>query len=252
MGLRYRSVQMTPSAEGERFHRASLSARESAGGGLTRITVDPGHRVASTYKSPGQYTEIRVSGESGYFVLANEPGAAAWHLIMRRGGGVSDVLLATAPGASLEVTDAIGSGFPMDASRGRRLVIALGGTGVAAALPLVHRRMADGDATRTDVLIGLRSRNEVPIHAALDAWASAGVRVIACTSQDESATVAGTGEVRYARGYVQDALRLLAAESHNSLAGALVFAVGPDSMIDSLRELAPELGIPREDVLTNH
>jgi hypothetical protein len=76
--------------------------------------------------------------------------------------------------------------------------------------------------------------------------------VIACASQDESATAAATVEVSYARGYVQDALRLLAADSGDSLAGALVFAVGPDSMIDSLRELAPELGIRREDVLTNH
>jgi len=34
-------------------------------------------------------------------------------------------------------------------------------------------------------------------------------------------------------------------------AGTLVFAVGAESMIDSLRELAPELGIRPEDVLTN-
>src|ERR1700687_2455492 len=99
---------MTSSAEAERFHRARLIAREGAGGGLTRITVDPGGHVAATYTSPGQYTEVRVSGESGYFVLASEPGAAVWHLIMRRGGGASDVLLAIAPGAAVEITDAIG------------------------------------------------------------------------------------------------------------------------------------------------
>jgi NAD(P)H-flavin reductase len=243
---------MTSSAEAERFHQARLVAREGAGGGLTRITVHPGGRVASTYTSPGQYTEVRVSGETGYFVLANEPGAAAWHLIMRRGGGASDVLLAIAPGAALEVTDAIGSGFPMEASRGRRLVIALGGTGVAAALPLVRRRVADRDATRTDLLIGLRSRDEVPIHTDLVAWAGVGVRVTACTSQDESGTAAAGDDVRYMRGYVQDALRSRAAENVDSLAGSLVFAVGPDSMVDSIRELAPELGIRREDVLTNH
>jgi len=146
---------MTSPAEAERFHRARLITREFAGGGLTRVTVDPGRYVASTYTSPGQYIEVRVGGESGYFVLANAPGAAEWQLIMRRGGGASDVLLSIAPGGALEVTDAIGSGFPMDASRGRPVLIALGGTGVAAALPLVGRRVADGDATRQIAFIFL-------------------------------------------------------------------------------------------------
>jgi NAD(P)H-flavin reductase len=187
---------MTTRAEAERTHRARLIKREFAGGGLTRVTLDPGRYVASTYTSPGQYIEVHVGGESGYFVLANAPGAPEWQLIMRRGGGASDVLLSIAPGGALEVTDAIGSGFPMEASRGRPVVIALGGTGVAAALPLVGRRVADGDATRTEVLIGLRTRSEVPLHTDLDAWIRAGVRVLLCVSQDDPAATDAAYERR--------------------------------------------------------
>jgi len=215
---------------------------------MTLFEVDPGLDVAATYESPGQYIEVRVQGETGYFVLASEPSAPAWHLVMRAGGGASDVLLRMSPGDSLDVTGAIGPGFPMASARGRQLVVALSGTGVAAGPPLVGRRIADGDPPRTRVYLGARTRNEVAMERVLDAWVRAGVRVVVCLSQDD-ALAEGT---RYVRGYVQDVLRAHAASRDPSFSGALVFAVGMLSMVEAVRGLAPELGIRPEDVLTNH
>ncbi|MGO9833735.1 MAG: hypothetical protein ACLP1X_05920 [Polyangiaceae bacterium] len=238
---------MRSQADARRFRPARIGSRPDAGGGMTLIEVDPGRDVAATYGSPGQYTEVRVNGETGYFVLASAPQAPAWHLVMRS-GGAADVLLRMVPGDELEISEAIGPGFPMTIARGRPLVVALSGTGVAAGRPLVARRIADGDATRTEVLLGARTRSEVAMELDLDAWVSAGVRVVVCLSQDD-ALVEGT---RYIRGYVQDALRERAVATANALAGALIFAVGIPSMVDALRGLAPELGVRPEDVLTNH
>jgi NAD(P)H-flavin reductase len=230
------------------LHRARLVSRRDAGGGMTLLEVDPGLQIAASYTSPGQYVEARVGTESGYFVLAGEPNAPTWYFIMRAGGGASDLLLRMNPPDEFELTAAVGPGFPMTSARGRRLVIALGGTGIAAGGPLVRRRLADGDALRTEVLLGARTRAEVAIQRELDAWTDAGVRLLVCLSQD----VVATEDRRYVHGYVQDVLRSRAARSGPWLRGGLLFVVGMQSMVQDLRTIASQLGLSPDDVLTNH
>ncbi|HLK36345.1 MAG TPA: FAD-dependent oxidoreductase [Polyangiaceae bacterium] len=236
--------------DGSGFYGVTLLRREDAGGGLSRVTIDPGESLALSYTDPGQYVEVRAAGEAGYFVLASEPRTRPWQLIMRAGGGVSDVLLVASPGDPLDITRAIGSGFPLREARGRHLIVAVGGTGVAAALPILRHRMRDGDERLTTILIGLRNEDEIPIQGELEAWAGAGVDVVVCLSQGPRAPA--SGKVRLGRGYIQDILRELAAAERYALRGSLVFAVGPTSMVTSLRDLAPELGIAAGDVVTNH
>jgi NAD(P)H-flavin reductase len=201
----------------------------------------------ATHSTPGQYIEVRAQGEKGYFALANEPSAPAWQLLMRSGGGASDVLLGMSPGDALEVTDAIGAGFPMTAARGRPLIVALSGTGVAAGGPIVGWRIAHGDAGHTHVFLGARTRYEVALQHQFELWSGAGVSVIVCLSQGETPE-----DAHYVRGYVQDVIRTYIGSCGLERAGALIFAVGMQSMIDALRALAIELGIRPEDVLTNH
>jgi NAD(P)H-flavin reductase len=204
--------------------------------------------VANEYSSPGQYVEVRAGEGSGYFVLASEPRRDPWELIMRSGGGASDVLLASPIGTDVEVTSPIGHGFPMAAVRGRRLVVALGGTGLAAARPLVGERVSAGDAHRTAMLVGARTSREVALVEDLRRWADAGVLVTVCLSQGD----AGALSLPAAPGHVPDVLRSIAAHSPTMAAGALLFAVGPESMIEALRDAAAGVGISREDVLTNY
>jgi NAD(P)H-flavin reductase len=245
----YGIARMTSQVDAHPYELARLVSRRDAGGGMALLEIDVPGEVAGTYVSAGQYTEVRAGGETGYFVLASEPFAHRWHLVMRAGGGASEVLLRMPVGAELEVTAAIGPGFPMTAARGRRVIVALSGTGVAAGRPLVGRRVADGDAARTEVLLGARARSEVAMESDLDRWERAGVRVVVCLSQDD-AVAEGT---RYVRGYVQDVLRSRATGSaHLPSEAPLIFAVGMPSMVEALRKLAPVLGIQSEDVLTNH
>jgi NAD(P)H-flavin reductase len=231
----------------EGLHRpARLVARADAGGGMTLVTVDPAPELVASYVSPGQYIHARIGGSTGYFVLAGAPGGSPWELVMRAGGGVSDVLLSAEIGIALEVTPALGDGFPWEAVHGRPLVIALSGTGVAAGRPLVRRRIGDGDATRTQLFVGVRSRAELPLASDVEAWKRAGVSATICLSNPDE-PVEGDG---YARGYVQDVLRARGSSSVSP--EAHVFAVGLLTMVDALRTLAPSLGIPPERVWTNH
>jgi len=213
---------------------------------MTQITLEPAAGIAPSYTSPGQYVEVRARGETGYFVLAGVPGELPWELVMRAGGGVSDVLLPAPVGLDVEVTAAIGDGFPMDEARGRLLVVALSGTGVAAGRPIVRHRIADGDASRTQVWLGVRTYAELPLAADIEAWRVAGVPVVVCVSQPGDAAAGGL----FSRGYVQDVMA--ARIPAGSLADARVFAVGVASMVDALRGLAPRLGLAPERVHTNH
>jgi NAD(P)H-flavin reductase len=244
--------------EERRFRPARLAGRESAGGGLTRVTVEPEPSLLASHRHPGQYVEMRVHGETGFFVLSNEPGSAAWQLVMRAGGGASDVVLAIPVGSSLELTGALGEGFPMDAAAGHPLVVALNGTGVAAAPPIVRRRVRDGDARITRVYLGVRARDEVPIEPELRAWGESGVDVVVCLSQPAQnpppgASTEGAGKsqgVAFASGYVQDVVRDRVAPG--SLAGGRIFAVGSSSMIDALRARVSELGLHEARIHTNY
>jgi NAD(P)H-flavin reductase len=213
---------------------------------MTLVILEPDADVGPSYTSPGQYVEVRARGETGYFVLAGVPGELPWELVMRSGGGVSDVLLPAPLGLDVEVTAAIGAGFPFEAARERLLVVALSGTGVAAGRPLVRRRIADGDAARTQVWVGVRTQAELPLVVDIAEWREAGVSVVVCLSQPAETP---PGEL-FAKGYVQDVMAARIASG--SLADAHVFAVGVSSMVEALRALAPRLGLPVERVHTNH
>jgi NAD(P)H-flavin reductase len=237
---------------GGRFHPARFVARKDAGGGLTQMTVQTAPQVVDTYRSPGQYVEVRAEQQTGFFVLANEPGATAWELILRAGGGASDVLVTMMSGAELEVTDAIGPGFPMSAAGGESLIVALSGTGIAAGRPIVRRRIAEGDAALTHVFVGIRTPAELPMRRDLESWIGAGVTVLVCLSKRDG-SIEG---LPYEHGYVQDVLRsrvrTRSPARPSPPPGIRIFAVGMASMVDSLKNLAPELGIGPEDVHTNH
>lgn len=234
-----------------RFRPARLAGRESAGGGLTRVLVEPEAALLASYRTPGQYVEMRAGGETGFFVLSNDPGSPAWELVMRAGGGASDVVLAIPVGSDIELTGAIGEGFPLEAAARHPLVVALNGTGVAAGPPIVRRRVRDGDASRTTVFLGVRARDEVPIEAELTEWRRQGVDVVVCLSQAPAgAAVFDAAGVVFVPGYVQDVVR--ARITPAAFAAGRVFAVGTSSMIEALRALAPELGLHAGRVHTNH
>ncbi len=198
------------------WHPATVTDRKPAGGGLTRIVLVPSAEVAASHDTPGQYVEVRAEGQTGYFVLSNDPGASPWELVMRDGGGASDVLLLMALPRGVEVTSAIGAGFPMRDVRGRELLLALGGTGIAAGPPVVRRRIHEGDALRTRVWVGARG-DALPLAEEIDAWRAAGV------------------EVSVASGFLDDAMRSTIAAAPE----APIFAVGADAMVAALRTLAP-------------
>jgi NAD(P)H-flavin reductase len=151
-------------------------------------------------------------------------------------------------GASFPTSGALGDGFPCEDARGRPLVIAVAGTGVAAARALMALRIEGGDATRTELFLGARTRAELPLGEELARWVGAGARVVACLSRESPSAVPDS--VESARGYVQDIARArLTASNHGE---AMIFAVGPQGLIDGMRAIGRALGIRETDIRSNY
>lgn len=192
--------------------------------------------LARAYGAPGQYIEIRTPRGNGYFVLAGQLGEPTWELLVRNAGDAADVL-ATAPlGTALEVSAPLGDGFPAERGTGRQLVVAVVGSALAVARPLVARRVADGTAARTHVYVGARSGLDVPLPEEVDGWSAGGVEVVLCLSRRElDHDLSRLPRARREVGYVQD---VVARDVDGGrLSGALVFAAGPEAMLLAMRGL---------------
>lgn len=221
--------------------RGTLTEREPAGGGLIRVRLAIDPALAAAHREHGQYIEVRDDGDRGYFAIASAPAEPTWDLLVRDGGGMGERLRTLSLGAAVDVSAPNGPGFPVDSARGRALMIAVTGSGIAAVLSTLGARIERGDAARTFLFYGVRDRSELGLHAELTAMRRAGVHVTICLSREH------VDEPGFYRGYVQDVAR----QRHWQLAGAMVFAAGNDAMLNDMRAAAPALGIDPTDVRVN-
>jgi NAD(P)H-flavin reductase len=180
-----------------------VRSRVGGGGGLFVISIDA-TAVAASYTTPGQYAWIDAGAGGGYFVLAGRARDALWDVIVQRGGDAADALATAEPGHELRITQAIGHGFPCDSMRGREICVAVPTSAIAVARSVILRRIDEGDAKRTSLLVGARERGDVGLSEELERCREAGVAVTVCLSRERVGSLPG-----YESGYVQDVARRL-------------------------------------------
>jgi NAD(P)H-flavin reductase len=234
--------------------RAVIADRTGTGGGLCLVELTIDREAARTYENPGQYVEIKTERGNGYFVLAGDvtagTGGDRWALLVRNAGDAADVLVNAPLGTAVEISGALGDGFPIGGSAGKPLAVVVVGTAMAAARPILHRRIADGDAQATYVFLGVRSPVDVPLAHEIDGWAYHGAHVVLCLSKEsENDEPAVLPHARRAIGYVQrEVSRAVAAGELPR--GTLVVAAGPKGMLGDMRAIA-EAHIGAVEVVTN-
>jgi NAD(P)H-flavin reductase len=225
------------------LREASLRGKDDAGGGLVRLVLAPPLDLVGSYVRPGQYVVLRADGKSAYFVLAGDPGDPSWMLLVRP---VGEAAAAALGGSPVLVSEAHGAGFPMDEAQGRELIVAVTGSGIAAARPVLRARVLAGEGKATQLFVGVRTREDLALGEELTAWGSAGATVVVCLSRE----TAPPGAAGYATGYVQDVARARAAPA--SGARRMIFAAGVKPMIEAVRALARDMGAEESDVRTNY
>jgi NAD(P)H-flavin reductase len=220
---------------------ARIAEKRDVGAGLVLVALDVDDFCRDSYTTPGQYAELTIgddsirdpgSAKNGYFALASDVLRAPWELVVKDSGGASRALLEAAVGAPLSVTTALGSGFEVHRADGVPAVIAVSGSAISVARPLLSWRAARDALASTFLYVGVRSVEETPLPDELSAWARRGVRVVLCASRDASGGLDG---VEMTSGYVQDAIT--AAVATGALPGdAVAFVAGHDAMTSALRD----------------
>ncbi|AKU96841.1 Heterodisulfide reductase, cytochrome reductase subunit [Labilithrix luteola] len=214
---------------------ATLAARRDAGADMLLVGIEVAGELADGYVAPGQYVEVDTGRGKGYFVLAGGVGESRWELLVRNAGDAADALHLLPLGSALRVSMPLGHGFPLSNARGRPLVVAVVGSALAVARPVMRFRIESGDARTTHLFMGVRAARDVPLSDEVSAWREAGVNEVLCLSRTEldHDRAVLPGAIR-AEGYVQQELER-AIDTLRVPAGALVVAAGPEAMLAELR-----------------
>jgi NAD(P)H-flavin reductase len=221
-----------------RTYVAHVTDRRDVGGGMTLFALDIPGALRESYVRPGQYAHLTLIGEAGYFVLGSRELRAPWEIVLRRGGAVADLLLAAPVGLEVAASRALGEGFPVEAARGHDAIVLVTAGAFAAARAVMGRRLDDGDAARTLLIIGARTLATVPFEDELGVMRRAGADVrIVLSGADAQAP--------YDRGYVQHVLE------REWRSDAWVFVAGAEAMVREVKATARGLGARAERVVSN-
>jgi NAD(P)H-flavin reductase len=217
---------------------ALLSAQRDAGGGLVLVALDVAPELAGAYTSPGQYVEVSTPSGRGYFVLASRVGERPWELLVKNAGGAASALVSLPLGSTVETSEPMGAGFDVALSTQRPIMIAVAGSAIGVARPVIAARIAGGVADSTFLFLGLRATTDLPIPSEVTAWSEQGVNIVLCLSRSElDHHPEILPRARRAGCYVQDAIAR-ALEADEVPPGLVAIVAGPNAMLAAIRSLA--------------
>jgi NAD(P)H-flavin reductase len=137
-----------------------------------KLTPEPG--VSGSSFRPGQFSMLWVFGVGELPISISGNPAEHEHLVytVRSVGQATNALVSQHVGAGVGVRSPFGKGWPMEAARGRDVVVVAGGIGLAPLRPVIyevlHHRQ---DYGRLIVLYGARSPRDLLYRKELAAWA---------------------------------------------------------------------------------
>ena len=126
---------------------------------------------------PGQFNMLYLpgQGESAISISGDPATPAELQHTIRAVGGVTRALQRLHPGDALGVRGPFGSAWPLDAARGRHLLLIAGGVGLAPLRPAVYRALARRDEfSRVTLLYGTRRPEDRLYVDELAAWRDSG------------------------------------------------------------------------------
>ncbi|MFK7990992.1 MAG: hypothetical protein AB8I08_33535 [Sandaracinaceae bacterium] len=223
------------------YEPASVVAAEAAATEQARVWVRPPAGFAEAHVHAGQFCRVRVGGHEGIFAMASAPGRTPVEFLVRvggDGGDAADRMAGMHAGGDIEMSLPAGTGFSLSDDEEVILCVATG-TGVAPVCAAIDARLERDAPSAITLIHGVQTPAHVAIHEAIARWAKSGVKTRLCFSRFEGGALVG-----------ETVQSVLSAE-HPDLRDATVLAVGQPAMVDALRTLATQLGLPASRFLTN-
>jgi NAD(P)H-flavin reductase len=199
-------------------------------------------RLTSAYRfEPGQFNMLYLPGvgEAAISISADPASRTSWSHTIRAVGNVTRGLVALQVGDTLGLRGPFGTGWPVAAAVGRDLVLVAGGLGLAPLRPVIHairaRRSAFGQVA---LLVGARDPAALPFQPEYADWQRDGISVHVTVDRPAADW----------RGEVGVVTRLLDRLTPLDPGATLLFACGPEVMMDFTCRAALARGLPAEQL----
>jgi len=204
-----------------------------------RLATLPSYRA-------GQAIKIYTESGGALFALATAHGhGRAPELLLRRGGGVADGLIASlAPGERIAYDGPLGPGFPLEHARGRDVLLVAAGSAISAIRSVIET-LIDERASygRVCLFYGQERPSDFAYADARAAWSNAGIDITLCAHAPDDQW---TG----ARGFVQDAI--IEGDLRIDPKNAVAYLCGMPGMVSGVREALAPLGLASERTYLNY
>ena len=207
---------------------------------LLGVELHDGGAHAFAHSAPGQFAFLSAFGEGeAPFGIASIPGRGPrLEFAVSRLGSVTTGLHLLGEGDALGVRGPMGNAFPLEALRGKDLVVLGGGIGGAPLRPVIHHVLAQrGDYGRLTILWAARHPSLLVFTDEYDAWRAAPDTTLHLTVDEPDAVW------DHNVGLITDLLGRVAPVAENAVA----ITCGPPIMIFHVTRMLQEMGFPPED-----
>ncbi|MFT3841121.1 MAG: hypothetical protein QM723_29285 [Myxococcaceae bacterium] len=211
-------------------HLASVAGVEPVSDDLFQLTLEVAPLVAKSFTIAGQFHQLRVGElEARPFAIASAPGSEKFEYLVRKGFPLANALsLGDTP---ITTGLAEGPGFPLEASRGRDLLMITTGTGLAPMRSVIdvvrHRRLEWG---RVTLLLGGRRPTDFGWRNEWKHWERSGITVVPTVLHPEP-------------GWTGEHAHLVTLVPSSGLEKTSVFLVGSDELVAEVRKTLDERGV---------
>lgn len=137
------------------------------------LALAPDHESREHFR-PGQFSMLWVFGVGELPIsISGNPGRSDRLVYtVRSVGQATHALVSQAVGSYVGVRGPFGNGWPLDAAKGRDVIVVVGGIGLAPLRPLIYEVLTNrDDYGRLVVLYGARSPRELLYRKELAGWA---------------------------------------------------------------------------------
>jgi len=205
------------------------------------LALTPGSGTNGTAFQPGQFSMIWVFGvgELPISISGNPSKSDQLVYTVRSVGQATHALVSQTPGAGVGLRGPFGSGWPVDAARGRDVIVIAGGIGLAPLRPLIYHVLDNRDAYgRLVVLYGARSPRDMLYRKELSAWAR--------HRETQILTTVDYGGLSW-RGHV-GVVTTLFKYARFQPSRSLAMICGPEIMMRYVARDLAALGLAQEDI----
>jgi len=138
------------------------------------LKLEPEDGRHGTSFRPGQFSMVWVFGVGGLPISISGDPAERHQLVytVRSVGQATNALVTQSVGSALGVRGPFGNGWPLEAARGRDVIVVAGGIGLAPLRPVIYEVLKHReDYGRLVVLYGARSPRDLLYRKEMAAWA---------------------------------------------------------------------------------